>query len=278
MTSAVATVDGAWQLGRSRWPDLKPDRPRFEAHWNASVSAGVPPVFVEDLFLAHACLDGDAAALRTFDATYVAQVRSYVGRFSFAASDLAEVEQLVRVRLLAGLSPKLAQYTGAGPLARWVRVAAVRVAVNFVASRPELPSTADVSSEEELAFAVANSPNPEDQVVDLLMTARHRDLVRDVLGEALASLPRHEKAVLRMHLLDGVAVETIAREFAVHRATAARWVSSIRAQVAETVNRRLSRQLGASASQVRSLFRGLRFDLELGMNRLLPAPRDAAPE
>jgi RNA polymerase sigma-70 factor (ECF subfamily) len=275
---AVATVDAAWELGASRWPALKPARPRFEEHWNASASAGVPPVFVEDLFLAHACLDGDPAALRTFDATYVARVRTYVARFGFTASDVAEVEQLVRVRLLAGPTPKLAQYTGAGPLARWVRVAAVRVAVNFIASRPEHASAAEVSPEDVPDRAAGDLPDAEAQIVDLLMTARHRDLVRGVLGEALAYLPEHEKTVLRMYLLDGVAVENIARVFGVHRATVARWLSSIRSQMAGGVNDRLSLRLGAPASQVRNLFRGLRFDLELDMRGLLRAPREEARE
>jgi RNA polymerase sigma-70 factor (ECF subfamily) len=255
---AVATVDAAWKLGSSRWPELKPARPRFEAQWNASASGGAHPVFVEDLFLARACLDRDAAALRIFEATYVAQVRSYVARFSFAASDVAEVEQLMRVRLLAGPSPKLALYTGAGPLARWVRVAAVRVAVNFIASRPERPAP-EVSPEDAPA---ADLPHAEEELVDLLMTARHRDLVREALGEALASLAEQEKTVLRMHLLDGVAVENIARAFAVHRATIARWLGNILARVADVMNARLSLQLGATAPQVRSLFRGLRFDLD----------------
>jgi RNA polymerase sigma-70 factor (ECF subfamily) len=269
--TAPATVDEAWRLGSAQWPGLRPSRARFEAQWQACAKAGASPVFVEDLFLAHACLAGDPAALQIFDATYVTHVRSYVARFEFTPGDLAEVSQLLRVRLLTGPEPKLMQFAGAGPLARWIRVAAVRVAVNFLASRHGKAAAADVAPEEALLLATADLPAAEQDVVNLLMTAKHRTVVREILGEALAALPDHEKTVLRMYLLDGVAVESIARVFSVHRATVARWLNGIRRRVLDAVNDRLSLRLGASGSQVRSLFRVFRFDLDLSMKRLLGA-------
>lgn len=268
---ASVTVEDAWQRGSARWPDLRPSRSRFEEQWAVGVKAGAVPVFVEDLFLARACLDGDPAGLRIFETTHVTQVRRYVARFGFSAGDLAEVEQLLRVRLLAGPAPKLSQYTGAGPLARWIRVAAVRTAVNFLAASPNNRLAVDVEPEDALILAAADLPAEEQNVVNLLMTAQHRDLVREVLGEALAGLTDQEKTILRMFLLDGVGVEGIARVFSVHRATVARWLNGVRRRVLEVVNDRLSLRLGASASQVRSLFRLFRFDLSLSMRRLLEA-------
>jgi RNA polymerase sigma-70 factor, ECF subfamily len=274
-------VDEAWRRGSARWPQLRPSRARFEEQWAVFARAGAVPVFVEDLFLARACLDGDLSALRIFETTHVTHVRTYVARFRFSAADLAEVEQLVRVRLLSGPSPKLGQYSGAGPLARWIRVAAVRTAVNFIAAYPRTRAAGDLEPEDALVLAAADLPAGEQNVVNQLMAAQHRDVVREVLGDALQELPEREKTVLRMYLIDGVGVESIARVFSVHRATVARWLNGIRVQVLGVLNDRLSLRLGASASQVRSLFRLFRCDLTLSMQRLLratPGLENANPE
>jgi hypothetical protein len=42
-----------------------------------------------------------------------------------------ELRQTLRVRLLAGPSPKIASYKGSGPLSGWVRVVATRIALEF---------------------------------------------------------------------------------------------------------------------------------------------------
>src|SRR5262249_2316203 len=155
-----------------------------------------------------------------------------------------------------------------GPLASWMKVVSVRTALNLLAARAA-HRPADVEIDGVLALAGGDGPTAEQRVLDALMTEPHRELVREVLGDALASLSDHDKTVLRMYLLDEASIDAIARVFSVHRATVARWLGAIRATVLAVVNDRLSLRIGASASQVRSLFRELRFDLDLSMRRLL---------
>jgi RNA polymerase sigma-70 factor, ECF subfamily len=241
--SSPATLEEAWQRAGESWPDLSPTQSKFRQAFadcweSCRLTAGTPPVFVEDVYLVQACLKGISTALRAFEARHMSQVPSYVSRFAFSEADLADVEQSLRVRLLTGPRPKLASYTGVGPLSSWLKVTAMRTALNLVAARQA--GGADVEPEDMLVLVTTDLPSVEQKVLNLLMTETHRELVREVLGDALASLSDHEKTVLRMYLLDGIAVHALARVFAVHRATVARWLGSIRAHVLEIVNDRLA--------------------------------------
>lgn len=267
--AAPTTATAATLAGRRAWPDLRVSAADFEARWEACrASLGEPPLHPADLYLAHACLARDAAAMRAFESSYIACVGAYVARLRLSPSDLAEVQQVLRVKLLTGDDPKLAKYNGAGPLANWMKVTANRFALNLLAD-PTARREADIDASDVLVLASTDLPDSEQQLVNALMSHEHRVMLREVISEAFASLDDRQKTLLRMYLLDGVSVDAIARVFSVHRASIARWLSEIRKLVLDAVNARLSLHLGASPSQVRSLFRELRFDLNLSMARVL---------
>ena len=83
-----------------------------------------------DLYLAAACARGDAAAVNAFDRAFL-QAPGPIGAGKVTPSQLDEVRQRLRVKLLAGPNPNITTYRGFGPLGAWVRVAAARVASNL---------------------------------------------------------------------------------------------------------------------------------------------------
>src|SRR5687767_5139280 len=84
----------------------------------------------DDLALARACGEGDAAALRTFEGRYMPAAQRALGRFGGRAF-VADALQELRVRLFLGPNPRIRDYSGAGPLEAWLKITAVRVAINM---------------------------------------------------------------------------------------------------------------------------------------------------
>jgi RNA polymerase sigma-70 factor (ECF subfamily) len=214
-----------------------------------------------DLYLAAACGRGDRTALELFDRAFLQPPGPSVGRITLAAEQLDELRQRLRVRLLSGPSPRIATFQGQGPLGAWVRVAAARMAADLQwGDRP--PGAGDGALVDALVHAGAD---PE------LVTARreHQAEFRTALEECIATLTPREKTLLRMSFIDEMNIDEIRLVYRVHRATVARWLVAIRRQVFESVCQRLSITLRSSPSEVASLVRLVRSDVDLSIGRLL---------
>jgi hypothetical protein len=83
----------------------------------------------------------------------------------------------------------------------------------------------------------------------------YRDELKAAFAAAVAALPDRERAVLRYHLIDGLAIDAIGAVYQVHRATAARWLSGARDQLAAGTRRALMQRLKIDLSEVDSLMR-----------------------
>ena len=97
----------------------------------------------------------------------------------------------------------------------------------------------------------------------------HQEAFRQALSECLKELGPREKTLLRMNFNDHMNIDEIGVVYRVHRATVARWLAAIRSQVFECVCQRLSLKLRSSPSEVASLVRLVRSDIDLSIRRLL---------
>jgi RNA polymerase sigma-70 factor (ECF subfamily) len=216
-----------------------------------------------ELYLAAGCLANHGPALAHFEDAYLAGIGLQVSRFGLNRTQLAALRQDLRVRLLAGPRPRLLSYAGRAPLGGWLRVVALRAAADLL--QAERSPFAEAEGEEALAWAMAGFTAP-----DILL--ERNDLgpaFKAALEEAVAALTSQERTLLRLHFLDGHTVDTIGKVFQVHRATAARWLVTIRAQLFQHVRERLALELAPSSAEVRSVFRLLQSNLHLSMERLL---------
>jgi len=217
----------------------------------------------QDLYLACACLHGKAGALEAFDQRFLSQVPSFLARLESACHRVDEVQQLLRERLFVARGdapPKIADYKGQGRLASWLRVAAIRTALNLHSSRKSQPPPSAAPAELLLA-----SPDPELQY----LRARYKEQFNEAFVTALGSLAARDRTVLRLHLLDGLNIDRIGQVFDVHRATAARWLSHAREELFEKTREALTNQLGLSATEFASIVRLIRSDLDLSVCRIL---------
>jgi RNA polymerase sigma-70 factor, ECF subfamily len=218
----------------------------------------------EDVYLATACVAGDAVALETLEHLVRATVPGAVARLRLDVTTVGEVEQLVRQRLLVAPEkgpPKLVEYGGRGPLKQWLRAVALRVALNHLEGRRSEDSL-DADGAPVLAAA---GPDPE-----LALLKRHaREEFKAVLQDVLSGLPAHERSLLRLYFLEGLTVEQIGRMEGTHKSTVSRWLTRTRATVLAEVQQRLGQRLQLEPGEYDGLLGLLRSQLSLSLHRVL---------
>lgn len=251
----------AIERAHARHPPAWVDTAAFEARLGelAPDDGELAGLHVEDLYLAAACLAGVKDAIALFEKTCVAPARAHAAR-RFADDTLAdELAQIVRQRLVVE-ERRLTQYTGRGPLGAWVRVAMVREGQS-VKRGPLGRETALSTARDERVI----ESHPEAK----LMNAHERFLANEALRTALQGLPREERVLLRMHYVDEVTLEGVAKVLGVSRATAARRLASARDNLMESMRRYLHDERGISTTQVDSVIGALAGQIDVSLRREL---------
>jgi RNA polymerase sigma-70 factor (ECF subfamily) len=218
-----------------------------------------------DLALARAAAAGDPQAIDALERGPLRQIGDFVARIDPAPAFAQEVRQAVREKLLVGPAPgqpgRLAEYAGTGPLGGWIRVVAVRVALDMKrAAGQDRPADADRMA--QMVVDVALDPEMR------LFRERHQGPFQQALGEALSSLSPRERNLLRLHFAEGATLEQLATSYQVHRATVARWLATARQVVMERVAGRLGESMGMSAGEVESVVRLLASQIDISLSRL----------
>jgi RNA polymerase sigma-70 factor, ECF subfamily len=259
-----------YAAGRARWPAIGPLAPEdYFAHLAMLVPPDVEPavhlrrLVAEDLYLACACLHDVPGAVATFDAHYLARVPAIVARVDGCREVADEIQQVLRERLLvrrADGPPRIATYSGRGALMVWVRVIAIRAALDL-AKQPEESRRHDDAT---LLEGLAAEPSPE---LDLLR-ARHAAAMSDAFRAALASLDPEHRVILRMYFAAGQNTERIAAALRVNRSTAARRLVAARQAVFDATRRRMHEQLPLAADEFASLARALHDQLDVSLSGL----------
>jgi RNA polymerase sigma-70 factor (ECF subfamily) len=254
-------VDQAYDAGVAAWPGVSLSRTDFDDRVRLmQVEADNLQARGADLYLAIACASQNPAAVGLFEREFLAALPRQLGRVALTTHEEDELRQQVRVKLLVGPNPKILEYKGSGPLGAWVRVCALRMALDYKTS----PDQARRGDNEALDALVGGTA-----AESMLDTEHHREAFHEALQEALAMLTAREKTLLRLHFIDGMNIDALGTVFQVHRATVARWLVAIRTRLLEDVRRKLSLEIGASSSEAQSLVRLLRSEVQVSIQRIL---------
>jgi RNA polymerase sigma-70 factor (ECF subfamily) len=216
---------------------------------------------VADLYLALGCALADAAALAAFDERLLPAACE--GLSAGAALEPGELRQLVRVHLLApgpSSRPRIAAYAGTGPLKHWLRAAAHRAAIDELRRR-KAPAAAELDD----LHAGELGGDPE---LDYLKR-HYRGDFREAFGRAFETLSTREKAVLRLHVIEGLTTERIGAIYGVTRVTVSRWLSASKAQLLDETRRALAARLSLPPAEVESLLGLLASRLDVSLLSLL---------
>jgi RNA polymerase sigma-70 factor (ECF subfamily) len=251
--------------GRAVWPEVAVADEDFVRYLAARVAEGEDVVealgalHTADLYLACGCSAGSPAAVEAFTRRLLGDVDAVLQPVGAAA--LAEdVRQILLERLFVGSEsspPKIGTYSGRGPLAAWVRVSAVRVAVSLRRSE----RAADSPLADDDLGPLAGGVDPELDALKL----RYAAVFNAALRDAFAALPPRDRTLLKLHYVDGVRVERIASSYNAHRVSVSRWLSAARARVLEETTRLLRERQRLSESECRSLARLLESRLTVSL-------------
>jgi RNA polymerase sigma-70 factor (ECF subfamily) len=264
----AAEVQALLAQARAAWPDVALADESFARHLaerlpaDVAVEAALATVHASDLYLACACLQGDERAQRTFDETFMPQISSHLRRAGVPPAIDDEVKQAVRARLFIGpadMGPRIAAYSGRGPLGAWLRVTATREALKLRAWDRGSAAPTD-------AFVLPGAAADPD--LEYLKT-HYADDLRQAFESTLAALEARESAVLRFYYLDAMSAQAIAAMYGVSSRTIQRWVIETRAKILAETQRRLAERLGLAATEVATLVGMLQSQLDISILRHL---------
>jgi RNA polymerase sigma-70 factor (ECF subfamily) len=162
-----------------------------------------------------------------------------------------------------GVAPKIGEYNGRAALASWLRVIAVRVAIDLRRASKDAPGRAS-DEEEQLRPGVAQT-DPEIHFIQ----QRYRGAFNDALRDAVDALEAEHREILRLHFVEGRTLDQLAATLGVHRATVARRVKAAREAVLGQARRRLEERLGAQHAELDSLAGVMMSQIDLSLPRLL---------
>lgn len=245
----------AMAAGERAFPGAHVDPPGFQRF--LAERQGTPATWAE-LFLAYACAQGDGCALEHFEKKYLCVVRTALRHLDPTGLLADEVKQALRVRFFVGHEARILDYLGLGSLEGWVRAAAVRLALDF--KRRASTEAEPAALEERLA--------PNDPELSHLK-ATHGPAFRDALREAFTTISSRERAVLKLHVMDGASIDRISAVYGIHRATAARWINRIHEALRDRTVAALGRRIAGDDSDANSLVKVLMSELDLSLRRQL---------
>jgi RNA polymerase sigma-70 factor (ECF subfamily) len=258
-------VDAIQTAGRERFGRLDVAPSAVAAIVDGRLAEGVADATLRahaaDIYLGVACIARVPAALAAFDREYIGRVPDVLAAKRMAAHAVDEIQQTVRERLLAGDPPYLATAIGRGSLAGLVAVIANRAALDWLraharASERDEPAVDD-------ALAATGDPARDH------LRARYAAALKLAFEAAIAELPARERTLLRLHLVDGLTIDDIARMYQIHRATAARQIERARDQVASSTRRAIARSDGVQAADLSELGTLIASQLDLSLSRVL---------
>jgi RNA polymerase sigma-70 factor (ECF subfamily) len=235
----------------------------FVSHLAARTPSGLPALERgADLYLACACAARVRGAVEAFERAHLAPMGAHLARLGPTPAFVDEVRQEVRERLFVskdGAAPRIAGYDGRGALASWVRVIAIREALDL--RRQGGAATNEGGREQDVPAA----GDPEGDYLE----EHQRRAFDEALRGAVAALSSDQRRLLRRHFAEGVTLDALAVELGVHRATVARHLAAARATLRHDARRRLQATLGCTDSELESLAAVLRTRLDLSLRSLL---------
>jgi RNA polymerase sigma-70 factor (ECF subfamily) len=252
----------AIEKGRQAWPKIAITPQSFLDHLalHAKTDEALAAVHASDLYLACGVCQRDRAAITAFEEHFMARVPDYILRVRVGRDVVDEVQQKLREHLMMGSEgkpPKLSEYSGKGALGGWLRVTAVRTALNH--------QRAAGPAQEALGDELSLAADPE-----LAYVKEHaHDLFADAFKRVLAGLDESGRTILRLHYIDGLTMDQLARLYKTPRSTIARRVAEARQQILTATEGLLRDERRLSPSALASVIRMGKSRLEVTITRLL---------
>lgn len=260
-----ATLAALCARGRAAHPDLEVDDVQFARHLagcRAPVASGPDAIRADDLLLACAALGGNETAIKQLQRMCRRALARHLGAVK-AKVDVEDVEQRTWNILLVddgGRQPDLATYSGRGAIARFVGITAQRIAFADIRRGAVQERTATAAA--EIATSLGD---PE----LLIIKSQYRGEFEQAIREGLQALGDRERMIYRMHIVEGLTVDRIAKAFRVSQSTVSRWLAAARERTLSEARRLLRERLLLPEGEFESVVRLMISQLDLSVSSLL---------
>jgi RNA polymerase sigma-70 factor, ECF subfamily len=252
----------AYDEGKRLWPTIVVAPQHFDRMLRETdVTADGLRQWPGDLYLACAAAHGDPTAIGIIDERFVACLPARIRRLGSKQDAVADVLQTVRERLFAGPSARIRAYNAAGPLAQWIKVVAIRTAIDM--------HRRDAATPRAESAWLETIVNASVDATALLMRAEYKRELETAIRDQIAALAARDRAILRLHIVEGVSIEKIAASYGVHRVTVARWVWTAGEGILDGLRRCFHERFGIVPHELDSLARLARSRLSLNLAELL---------
>jgi RNA polymerase sigma-70 factor (ECF subfamily) len=258
-----ALVVAALARAQRAWPTVTLDEEGFLRYLIDRLPRDVPfaealeAIHAGDLYLACACGQQLPEAMVLFERQLMRAIEGTIARIDPSTDFRDEVRQRLRERVLTGDPPRICDYNGVGPLEGWLRVAALRLALN---TQREIRRNAQLR---------VNALPPRDPELEAIL-CEHREQVEASFRSAFSHLRRSDRELLRLHYLEGVSFEEMGARRGVDRSTASRRVAAARQLLLEETHRELAKRVPAATTTSRdSLLQALRSQIDLSLESVL---------
>ncbi|MBS2014446.1 MAG: hypothetical protein JST00_16285 [Deltaproteobacteria bacterium] len=255
--------------GAEAWPEL----PLGDVAFAAAVAHHVEPegeivpegLHATDFFLAAACTSEVPGAIAALSRVHLSQIPLFIAHVcrSTDRESPEDVAQAIAERVAVSdgeRPPKIASYSGRGPLGGWLRVLSVRMALNT--KRGAMPSVGGAPVD------LAALPDGFDPELDHFKW-RYKDAFKVAFEAALASLDEEQRLLLRLHSSGTHRGEDIARILGVERSTVMRRLARARETLFTSTRDRMAEGLRLTPSEFESIARALQSNIELTLSRVL---------
>jgi RNA polymerase sigma-70 factor (ECF subfamily) len=255
-------LEDRFAAGKHEWPGVGLTAAAY-ARWIAARADGgnLPDkALAADLFIACACASGAQGALTAFEARFGDLLSRAASRVDSSAAFVEDALQILRTKLFvpsAGSVPQITGYAGRAPLRTWLAAAAYRTAL-------KLRRRKDDKGHDALRSDVALAPgraNPELEY----MKERYGKEFEAAIRVAIGRLDAKDRALLRLHLAEGMSIDRLGALYKVGRSTAARWLAKARGALLEETRRELCERLGITFSEYESLAALVRSQLKISV-------------
>jgi RNA polymerase sigma-70 factor (ECF subfamily) len=249
---------------RAAWPGVTVPEAAFLPYLGARVAAvdALARAHSADLYLACACGLGQPAAYAAFDALLGRETDAALAHVQVPGIDAEDIKQQLRQRLLIddrGAGPRIVDFDGRGDLRGWVRVIALRDALQVKRG---------AGREVPMGDAHLLDLGGGDPELALLKT-KYRAEFQTAFQQALAGLSSRERNLLRQSFQSHLSIDEIGALYQVHRATAARWLAKLRERLSADTRAALMERLGADPGELDSIMRLIQSHLDVSIHRYL---------
>jgi RNA polymerase sigma-70 factor (ECF subfamily) len=265
-----ASLGRLFEEGERAWPGLGLPAEAFVHHLASRRSDGAAAstperlarVRAADLYLACACAARLRGAVEAFDRALLSRMDAFLSRMRPSPAFVDEVRQALREKLFVGRDgapPKIGEYDGQGALESWVRVIALRAAIDLkrqggaTAAAPEGAKEPHTSLDPEIGY----------------LKRRYRRAFSAAFRGAVAALDPDDRELLRLRFVEGLTQAEVAARLGVHRATVVRRLDAAQQAVNDGARRLLQAELRATESELASLEGLMRSQIEMSLPGLL---------